>query len=234
MQKKRLCRFAVVCCLALLFGGCARGRDGTSLASRVSEVPEPSEASAAEILYGPGCEDLFAVIHLNGLSELADLRELVSSAEFADGEAAAAYLQRLGDERIVREDLRSCVEVLDALPYLPVLEGEITSIEYCPREVFVAVRVEAADGDAAELFYEPDRRDPAEDPSWEGMRFLVPFTCCDGRVTVYREERKEGFKAWHAVADGICLKVLYYTDEPDRISAEDVFGSLTVVRLAAE
>lgn len=214
MKGKRISLFAAVCCLALLFGGCAR-----------HSCPKPW---VSDSVLTPGEED-YAVIRLQSAAELEALREVARSA---DEEAAQDYLRRPGYERITRADLTACVNLLDVLPYLPIPQGEISSVAYYPSFPYLTVTGKRGD-DRVVLVYSLDEDVPPDETEGREVGSLPaePFLCCDGRVTVYREERGRDAVVWYAAAEGLFLRVYAYTGDPDRVVTEDLFAGLTVCRL---
>ena len=215
-------------------------------ASRPTEELSQPEHSGTEIPTDPDVsggnstpEEPFAALRFRGLSDVEELREAMESG---DETSLLLCLERFATWGMGAEDMDMavCLELLDSLPYLPILEGQIVSIEYIPEFSEVTLLLEDANGDQAELEYDFDFKDPVGFLMTfsEDLLLAEPFVCCDGRVTVYVEgqsrEHGEGgraFKVWHAVVDGMYLRVIYYTEQPNRLAAEDVFGGLEIRRL---
>lgn len=216
----------------------------TPLPTEELSPPDPSgtEVTTDPDVSGGGStpEEPFAAFRFRGLSDVEELREAMESG---DDLLLLLCMERFTTWGIgaMDMDMAVCLELLDSLPYLPILEGQIVSIEYIPEFSEVTLLVEDANGDQVELEYDFDSKDPADFLMTfpEDLLLAEPFVCCDGRVTVYVEgqsrEHGEGgraFKVWHAVVDGMYLRVIYYTEQPNRLVAEDVFGGLEIRRLA--
>lgn len=198
----------------------------------------PAGESAGESTEGSAEEEPFTTICLHSREELEELREVALNA---DDEALEAYLRRMGLMFYAdREDLLALLETLDTLPYLPFLEGAPVSVAYLPQLPMLTVALEGENGERVELKYEiffdnPERRMTyLQDLAAELPSLIEPFDCCDGRVTVYVEGRgrdRDGqiyVVFWYAVVDGILVRVDYYTDEPERIVAEEIFDGLEI------
>ena len=209
------------------------------------EHGEPSEGPLTGGQPEPGnsgAEDQPMVsICLHGSEELAEMREMALSA---DDEALNAYLRRLGLlYNVTREDLLAFLETLETLPYLPILPGEPVCIMYFPDLPKVSFTLEGENGDRVELDYEIYFDNPEllmtflRDLAAEAPSLIDPFPCCDGRVTVYVEARSrtddgQDFVIWHALADGILVRAIYYTEHPETVVTEELWGGLTVGKLA--
>lgn len=181
-----------------------------------------------------------ASIILDGLSELEEMRGM---AVCADEDVLQAYLDGIkGMGASCREDLAAFLELADSLPYLPLLEGEVTYLEYIPEWQIAHIVTKAANGDWVRLTYLLYVEDvPEELEAWkasdESDSFLpTPLLCAGGRVTLYRERREDvsggTYLSWDAESDGLLVRADYFTAGPDRVVTEDLFANLTVQSLA--
>ena len=249
-----------VCVVSLAGFGLWSAHRDTPTATPPEELPEESVPSAAgeapssglagtESTAGsePGAqeppEDEPSVrLELEGMEALEELREMVS---FATDEELENYLRQRGLLFYVdREGLVAFLEMLENLPYLPILPGEPVSIACELQMPLVSFLLEGANGDRAEVNYEiyfdnPDRLMTfLQDLAVEAPSLIDPFSCCDGRVTVYVEARSrtddgQDFVIWHALVDGILVRVCYYTEHPESVVAEELWGGLTVQSVLA-
>lgn len=213
--------------------------EGTSAA-----VPSKPEASGTE---ASGTEEPVheppAMIILDSSAELAEMREM---AVCTDEDALYDYLWSLkGMGASSRGDLTAFLELLDSLPYLPVLEGEISSIRYTPERQHMEIVTKAANGDWLRLIYFLSVQDiHAEIEAWKKEEpdddsiLPEPFVCCGGRIKVYREVRvaKPGafLLCWDIEADGIFIRVDFCPADlnADRVVMEELFAGLTVKSVA--
>lgn len=205
---------------------------------------DPEQSDTGEIL--PPDEPPYeppASIILDGLSELEEMRGM---AVCTDEDVLQAYLDGIkGMGASSRGDLTAFLELLDSLPYLPVLEGEITSIQYTPEWQLMEIVTEAANGDWVRLsYYLAVDEVHAEIEAWKEQEpdnetFLPePFVCCGGRVEVWREVRvaEPGMFLlyWDIEADGYPVRVNYCPADldADRVVLKDLFSNLTVQSIA--
>lgn len=230
-RRKTLNRWAqlglVAACFVVLFAG---GVTWYSLARVVREVDVAM--STDEMEPQP------ASIWFDGLLAMREAREM---AVCTDEEELQYYLWHLdmgGKDVSGREDLVSFLELMDSLPYLPILEREPTYVEntihfqYWPELRTAEIVTTAGSWDCVQLKY---LLSPSQDAS-HGEPIAQSE---DGRVKVYNEEREKhptnaespipgNLIRWEVEADGFCVLVEYYTIDLDRVVTEDVFANLTV------
>ena len=183
-------------------------------------------------------------IGLRSLAQLDEMREMILCT---DEEKLDQYLRSIeGAGAKSREDLVSFLNMVDSLPILEILEGDITWISHQNITtdggndvVFITTRnangdwtrveylVWVKDVDAAIEFREAHGE--FEDSTMEG-----PIQSEDGRITVYAQVKRPhrsgiGYiVTWTVVVDGILARVVYYSEEVDDIHAADIFDDLTI------
>ena len=186
-------------------------------------------------------------ISLRSLAELDEMREMIACA---DEEKLNKYLRSIeGAGARNREDLIAFVNMIDSLPILELIEGEITWISHqgisfhsdgkADEVVFISTK--AANGDWTRVEYLVWEKDVdaeiAHRKSSCEFRYSTidsPIQSSDARITVYSEVIEAhpsgiGYTiSWNVVVDGILARVIYYSEDIDGIQAESVFGDLTI------
>ena len=186
-------------------------------------------------------------INIHGLEELEKMREM---AESKDEEALNLYLRSVnGGGAHNREDLIAFLDLIDSLPILKLIDGEINRIcheegerpttgEYY-NEVIISTRT--ANEEYTMIVFslmiddipaEIERRKTTEELAESILK--TPLQTKDGRIKVYSEARKEhpsgigDFITWILDLDGIYTGVIYYTKHADEVRANEVFQNVVI------
>ncbi len=187
-------------------------------------------------------------INIHGLEELEKMREM---AESKDEEALNLYLRSVkGGGAHNREDLIAFLDLIDSLPILKLIDGEINRIcheegelpttgEYY-NEVIISTRT--ANEEYTMIVFSLMIDDiPAEierrkkvDSEFADALLDKPLHGKDGRIKVFFETRKEhpsgigDFITWILDLDGIYTGVIYYTKHADEVRANEVFQNVVI------
>lgn len=183
-------------------------------------------------------------ISLRSLAQLDEMREMISCS---DEEKLNAYLRGIeGAGASSREDLISFVNLIDSLPILELIEGEITAISLNNiiadrNRDEVDISTQDANGNWTRVEYllwvedvnaEIEFR---EANGWfENSALERPIQSNDGRITVYAEVKEAhpsgiGYTVtWTVVVDGVLAYVVYRSEDIGDIHAERVFGNLVI------
>lgn len=186
-------------------------------------------------------------INIHSLEELEKMREM---AESKDEEALNLYLRSVnGGGAHNREDLIAFLDLIDSLPILKLIDGQIVWINYEEGERpttgeyyhSVIISTEAANGDCTMIEYQLsiddipariERRKTTEELAESILK--TPLQTKDGRIKVYSEARKEhpsgigDFITWILDLDGIYTGVIYYTKHADEVRANEVFQNVVI------
>jgi uncharacterized lipoprotein NlpE involved in copper resistance len=186
-------------------------------------------------------------INIHSLEELEKMREM---AESKDEEALNLYLRSVnGGGAHNREDLIAFLDLIDSLPILKLIDGQIVWINYEEGERpttgeyyhSIIISTEAANGDWTMIEYQLsiddipariERRKTTEELAESILK--TPLQTKDGRIKVYSEARKEhpsgigDFITWILDLDGIYTGVIYYTKHADEVRANEVFQNVVI------
>lgn len=188
-------------------------------------------------------------IEVRSLKELAEMRDMVSCT---DEEVLQAYL--LSKSVNSKDDLTDFIALVDSIPYLELIEGEITWIYNSRGQsidtgenyevLYIATVAENGDWTRVEYFLsvENSEKEFAERlDSGEVTSVLAqPVTNRDGDMTVYAETRKKhptesgDLLTYHTDLDGIYTRIVYYTATPDAVHVAALFENAVLSSLAAE
>ena len=186
-------------------------------------------------------------ITLDSLAELDEMREMISCT---DEKTLNSYLSGIrGRGARSRDDLIAFVNLMDSLPILELIEGEITWISHegisfhstDKSDEVVFISTKAANGDWTRVEYLVWEKDVNAEiahrkASGEFKHSTIdrPIQSNDGRIKVYSEVREAhpsgiGYTiSWNVVVDGILIRVVYYSENIDDIQAETVFDDLII------
>lgn len=181
-------------------------------------------------------------IGVRSMAQLNEMREMVSCA---DEEKLNEYLRSVeGGGARTREDLVAFLNLIDYLPVLELLKGDITWINHgkdIAGNESVVISTQGENGDWTRVEYLAwgngvnDEIEFRKDNGYfENSVIDTPIYFCDGRIAVYSEIRDahpsgNGYTVtWTIVVNGILANVVYYSEEIDDISAESVFADVTI------
>lgn len=181
-------------------------------------------------------------IGVRSMAQLNEMREMVSCA---DEEKLNEYLRSVeGGGARSREDLVAFLNLIDYLPVLELLKGDITWINHGKdiagnESVVISTQGETGDWTRVEyLAWGKGVNDEIEfkkdNGYFENSVIDTPIYFCDGRIAVYSEIRDphpsgNGYTVtWTIVVNGILANVVYCSEEIDDISAESVFDDVTI------
>ena len=183
-------------------------------------------------------------ISVDSLAELDKMREMISCT---DEEVLNNYLRSLsGGGARSRDDLILFLNVLDSLPILEIIDGEIIWISYFfddedKEDDVVIISTKSANGDWVRVEYlinesnvgaEIKRREAAGE--YRHSTIDTPIQSKAGRIQVYSEVREDhpsgiGYLInWNVVVDGILTRVVYYSEDIDDMHAESLFDDLKI------
>ena len=183
-------------------------------------------------------------IDVDRMAELDKMREMISCT---DEQVLNNYLKSLsgGGVRSL-DDLILFVNVVDSLPILEIIDGEIIWISYFfddtdKEDDVVFISTKSANGDWVRVEYlinesnvgaEIKRREAAGE--FRHSTIDTPIQSNDGRIQVYSEVREDhpsgiGYLInWNVVVDGILTRVVYYSENINDMHAESLFDDLKI------
>ena len=145
-------------------------------------------------------------------------------------------------------DLSNFLAMVDSVPYLNVMDGNITWIAYDEYEenieyTVLYVTVTAENGDSVRITYRPKLVNPT---SWAHMRakqeasslITNPLKSEDKRITLFSEVKEKHpvypgqYVEWIGLVDGIGVEILYYAANISGINSNSLLSSLTISSLA--
>lgn len=193
---------------------------------------------------------------VNSVEELNRLREIVESQD----EKKLQEALRDQSSTYSVESIVSFVNILDSLPVLQILDGEIIDVGYMWREErthdsngnlihiqkyheIVYITTKADDGSWVRLTYSLDNKDAPVEQILNGYDFensllKEPFYALNDRIFVFFERRESSqpnpgeYIDWSTIVDGIPIKVKYYVEGSQLIKAETVFQNAAIGSIA--
>ncbi len=240
---RRICCFLFVFCL--LLAGC----QNPSLLANSSPDPSPdpstetSPASSSNSTTAPQpvdpVEPQYNVISVRSLSELETMRSMSTSS---DTEAVQAYLLSLeGGGAQTQNDLKNFLTLVDKVPKLELLEGEITwiSLQYSDTQAVLHISVTAESGDWFRTEYMLHLVDSNAQLNWlqsDSQALLdTPISAQNNRIRIYTQsvtahENQPGYTtAWRLTVDEYCAFLYYYSDAASSASAAEIFQNASIV-----
>ena len=151
-----------------------------------------------------------------------------------------------------KEDLSAFVNLIDSMPIIPILDGNIVWIcfsrdisEDTGKETTVVyISTEAANGDWTRIEYVFSVTDiPAKisaEKSEIENKFLLnsPIKNSDGNLTLHIETREPHPSGngtmiqWVGETEGIFTRIFYFTNDPEKVNAENLFNDLQTANIS--
>ena len=185
-------------------------------------------------------------IEVQGLEKLNEMREML----LCDDETRLEqYIQSIENSGVQNKDaLLSFVKIIDSLPQIPVLDGNITWIcfshsisEDTGKETNVIyITTEAANGDWTRVEYVLSVTDVSQKISDEkvsiGKASILnsPVKNSDGTLTIHVETRsphpsgKGTMIQWIGDVDGIFTRIYYFTNNTCDVETENLFKNIQI------
>ena len=185
--------------------------------------------------------DLYVEVH--SAEELSKMREMIGSS---DEIALEEYLKTSPSGAKSREDIENFIKLVDTIPYVSLIEGELTwachkigeSIDTGKPYNILFIATQADNGEWVRIEYHLDSLKSSDKLTNELKETDVsavlakPVQSKDKKVTVYTEIRRvqtAGKSIWWAVdIDGIFARIIYSTENMDAVKTESVFSNCTV------
>ena len=185
-------------------------------------------------------------VEIQGLDKLNEMREMVSCT---DETQSSQYIQSIANCGILsKEDLIAFVDLIDSLPNISILDGNITSIRFSHNiskdtgneTNVVYVTTEAGDGEWTRVEYVLSVTDVSEKISEEkistGENSLLTSSVSnpDGKLTLHTETREphpsgEGTMIqWAGEADGIFTRIYYYTYNSGAVNTDNILSNIQI------
>ncbi|MBQ9162860.1 MAG: hypothetical protein IJX74_06240 [Clostridia bacterium] len=185
-------------------------------------------------------------IEIQGLEKLNEMRGMLSCD---DEIRLAQYVQSVSDCGVQsKDDLFAFVKIIDSMPQIPILDGNITwicfshSISEDTGKVtnVVYVTTEAANGEWTRVEYVLSVTDVSQKISDEkvsiGEGFILnsPVKNSDGNLTLHVETRnphpsgKGTMVQWIGDVDGIYTRIYYFTNTPGDVDAGTLFNDIQI------
>ena len=169
-----------------------------------------------------GASDPPPSISVRSTQELNTMRQMIACEDEAE---LMQYLSGIeGGGADSREDLKFFVDLIDSVPYVKWIEGDITWISYRISDVAetLYISLETPNGDWTRIEYDLSLRDTEQEIEARlatqevGERFSTPLRSGDGRILVYHEMRKahpsgQGeLITWLVGIDGMLANIVFY------------------------
>ena len=189
-------------------------------------------------------------IEIQSLDKLNEMRDMLKCDDDAQ---LGQYIQSVSNTGIQsRDDLIVFVKLIDSLPHIPILDGNITWVRFSrgisedtgKETSVVYITTEAANGDWTRVEYILSVTDVSERVSEEkisiGESTLVvsPIKNSDEKLTLHTETRNphpsgEGTMIqWVGEANGIFTMIHYYTKTPEDINTQNLFKNIQVYSIS--
>ena len=185
-------------------------------------------------------------IEIRSIDSLNEMKEIMTCDDETQWNQ---YIESISDSGIQsKDDLLAFVKLVDALPQISILDGNITWIcfshnisEDTGKETNVLyVTTEAANGDWTRMEYILSVTNVSGKISEEkkaiGKNTLLTSSVksSDGKLTLHIETRsphKSGERTmiqWVGEAKGIFTRIYYYTSNPDDVNTGNLFGNIQI------
>ena len=183
-------------------------------------------------------------IEVRSIEQLNEVRQKLSCSDEEFNEYFSYQL--------TKENLAYFLELVDSIPLVPVVGGNIVWISYSYGRTIdsgkyvkdLIISTEADNGEWTRLQYifsisdEPDVDEAVTTPPpQDATLFTPPILSNDGEISVFAERRGDhpsgtgDFIEWYAHVDGIYTTIYYYTPDADQINTNELFGTLSVGRI---
>lgn len=240
---KKIISIACVLMLLLLLAGC----NGTAKGLNHSSATESNQKTTEQ----KGDGEPNPSISVRSLEQLEEMRKM---AEIEDEEALASYLQSVeGGGAHSREDLTNFLKLVDTLPVIKFMEGEITYISLQTGNATdsdnyndnLLITTTAKNGDWTNINYclsvknvsaEIEKR--KADGAFADSKIENPIESKNGRIKVYSETREKHVSGngdvinWTLDVDGIFAQAVYYTSNSESIDTENVFENVYITSIS--
>lgn len=189
-------------------------------------------------------------IEINSIGKLNEMRDML----LCDNEAQLEqYIQNTADSGIQsKDDLSAFVKIIDSLPQISILDGDITWIRFShsvsedtgKETNVVYITTEDKNGDWTRIEYVLSVIDVSKKISDE--KILVsensilnsPIKNSDGNLTLHMETRephpsgKGTMIQWIGEVDEIFVRIYYFTNAPEKVNTEDLFNDLQTANIS--
>lgn len=192
-------------------------------------------------------------ITVNSLEDVEQMRAMIACDDQAKVEA---YLQTVQGSNAIdgcsinKDTLVHFLALLDTVPYVELIDGEVTSISYLYREYnpanireSISVQIQAENGDSVNLYYELSDVDVAgaikqvkADTGLANLLWL-PQRNQDGNVIFYVETREvlkdtsRDLIQWYAEVDGVYTYISYNTADASKVKTKALIRDLKITSL---
>lgn len=208
--------------------------------------PDTTTDSGEDATEPPDVPDPPESIDLRSTAELEKMRDMILCQ---DEQELAQYLSSvMGGGAQSRQDLIDFVNLVDTTPFVHLLQGEITWLNYSKGvsvdtgesyETFY-VTVEADNGEWVRCTYSWGEQDTAArltavlDALGGDMGMDGPVLTDDHRMLLMAQQREPhpsgtgDTVTWWGEVDGNFIEICYYVDSQKEVKASELFGSLEV------
>ncbi len=226
-MKKLFCICLILC---LFLAGCQQGASS-----------EPAGGNPPVEIHSLFSENTRKSIDVRSLAELETMRAMAVST---DEEAVQAYLTS-GSGAESQADLVNFLKLVDSLPKLDVLDGEIgwISLQTGNGVAALYITVDAENGDWIRTEYlvsvtdiDAELARVQNDSEASASLLSAPFSAVDNRVKLYSqnirtsEDIPGATAVWRMSIDGIYGFIFYHSATTENIAPADVFQNATISR----
>ena len=185
-------------------------------------------------------------IEISGLEKFNEMKAMIANNDEAQLEQ---YVQGIASSGIQsKDDLIAFVKLIDSIPQISVLDGNVTSIRFShtvsedtgKETNVVYVVTEAANGDWTRVEYVLSVANVAQKISEEkaaiGESSLLTSAVknSDGKLTLHIETRQPHPSGtgtliqWVGEANGIFTRIFYYTNNSDSVKTDNLFSNIRI------
>ena len=185
-------------------------------------------------------------IEISGLEKFNEMKAMIANNDEAQLEQ---YVQSIASSGIQsKDDLIAFVKLIDSMPQISVLDGNVTSIRFShtvsedtgKETNVVYVVTEAANGDWTRMEYVLSvanvARKISEEKAAIGENSLLTSAVknSDGKLTLHIETRQlhpsgtGTLIQWVGEANGIFTRIFYYTNNSDSVKTDNLFSNIRI------
>ena len=237
--------FSMLVCTAFLITGCQE--QNSDLNDKDDESKE-SEVLTDDAVVEDQDEPISDMcIEIRSASELEKMREMANNT---DNKALEAYFQSSTSGVKSKEELVQFVDLVDSVPYISILEGDLTwirrssgtSIDTGEPYDILYISITSPDGEWIRIEYDLRVKGDVAKAIEEGIKqntitgaLHEPMKSKDKKVVVYAENRRAqtGGKTiwWTANIDGVYARIIYSTDKMETIDTKELLSKCKVVNV---
>lgn len=241
---KKLLILTIVLSFVLI--GCQTNSNNDIMAQHDNNLPNTTATSLQTNTANNMSIIIRSVDHIDYIKSILEAKD---ETELVDG-----LLSLEGAGSRTKEDLFRFLELVNILPIVDLIEGEISAISYSKglaedtgkEYEFAYISVKANDGSWVRFEYllNEEKAAAANDKissTEQGITvFSKPVQSLDGRIIVFSEQSKDHSSGmgklftWNTNIDGTNTKIIYYAKNQDQINTASAFSGVSILKLYEE